>query len=242
MTKIRVCKPDDVPENGMKAYDVENGLKILVARAGDDYHAYPAICPHQEVCLDEGFYDGAILTCHQHLWQWDIKTGDPIGLAEERLEAYEVKVEDGELYVLQASALNATELFANVSAETRAELEKLTRRQECNSGDSLYQVGDPSDDLYVLEEGHIEFRLGLDDRTSAAGFMLRKGEVFGWAALLDNQRTRIARATCMEKSTVLRLNGKEVLRVLAADPASGYQVMRGLSNLITRYLTNTGEK
>ncbi len=93
----------------------------------------------------------------------------------------------------------------------------------------------------MLESGRIEFRVGRDDRSSAAGFMLRKGEVFGWAALLDNQRTRIACATCLEKSTVLRLPGKDVLRVLESDPASGYQVMRALSSLITRHLTNSGE-
>jgi toluene monooxygenase system ferredoxin subunit len=240
MSKIRVCKPSEIPANGMKAYDVEGGLKVLIANAGESYYAYQGICPHQEVCLDEGFYDGSVLTCHQHLWQWDIKTGDPIGLAEAPLEAYQVKVEDGEIYVMQSGALNAAELFANVSDETRGKLEKLARREECESGSSLYKVGDPTDDIYILESGRIEFLIGRDDRTSAAGFMLRKGEVFGWAALLENQPKRIAQATCLEKSAVLRLNGKEVLNVLASDPASGYLVMRTLSNLITRHLTTSG--
>jgi toluene monooxygenase system ferredoxin subunit len=72
--------------------------------------------------------------------------------------------------------------------------------------------------------------------------MLRKGEVFGWAALLDSQPRRIARATCLERSHVLHINGKQALRVLEGDPASGYVVMRRLSSLIARYLVSSGSK
>jgi toluene monooxygenase system ferredoxin subunit len=46
-----------------------------------------AICPHQEVALCEGLFDGTVLTCHQHLWQWDIRSGAPMGIAERRSSA-----------------------------------------------------------------------------------------------------------------------------------------------------------
>jgi toluene monooxygenase system ferredoxin subunit len=72
--------------------------------------------------------------------------------------------------------------------------------------------------------------------------MLCKGEVFGWAALLENHPKRIARAACVETSTLLRLKGEDVLRVLAEDPASGYLVMRQLSSLITKHLWSQGGK
>ena len=79
MNKIHVCKSSDIPSNGMKTYDVAGGLKVLIANAGESYYAYQGICPHQEVCLGEGIYDGSVLTCHQHLWQWDITTGEAVG-------------------------------------------------------------------------------------------------------------------------------------------------------------------
>jgi toluene monooxygenase system ferredoxin subunit len=72
--------------------------------------------------------------------------------------------------------------------------------------------------------------------------MLRKGEVFGWAALLDSQPQRIAKATCIEPSVLLRINGKQALKVLESDPAAGYVVMRRLSSLIARYLAPSGAK
>jgi toluene monooxygenase system ferredoxin subunit len=66
--------------------------------------------------------------------------------------------------------------------------------------------------------------------------------VFGWAALLESQPVRIAKATCIERSTLLRINGKRVLNVLEADPASGYLVMKRLSSLIARYLASSGAR
>jgi toluene monooxygenase system ferredoxin subunit len=106
----------------------------------------------------------------------------------------------------------------------------------------LYEVGDAADDLFVLDSGRVEFLIGRDERVSPAGFMLHKGEIFGWAALLDNQPRRIARATCLEKSQVLRINGREALRLLEADPASGHIVMRRLASLIAKYLSSSGSK
>src|SRR5258706_13058574 len=114
MSKTFVCPKSQVPPNGMVECAVDGRVKLLVANAGDDYFAYQAICPHQDVPLCEGLYDGAVLTCHQHLWQWDIRTGAPIGLAEAPLESFPVQVEGDSIYFVAQSALNAAELFTGI--------------------------------------------------------------------------------------------------------------------------------
>jgi toluene monooxygenase system ferredoxin subunit len=238
--KIQVCSVEDVPANGKKSFKTDDGPEILVANFNGGYYAYSDACPHQGTCLGEGFYDGAVLTCHKHLWQWDITTGKPIGLAEEPLEAYQVEIEDGILFVRPASPLRMAELFADISVSTQIKLEQLTRREEFEAGSVLYDIGDITDDLYILESGRVEFQFGRDDRTTAAGFILRKSEVFGWAALLEHQPVRIARAVCVEKSVLLRLNGAKAVQVLSANPESGYLVMRQLNTLITKHLTSAG--
>jgi toluene monooxygenase system ferredoxin subunit len=182
------------------------------------------------------------LTCHQHLWQWDIRTGAPMGLAEAPLESFSVQVEGDSIYVIAQGALNAAELFVGISAPSLAAIMAFAKKEEFSAGSALYDFGDPADDFFVLESGRVEFLIGRDERLSPAGFMLRKGEVFGWAALLENQPYRIARATCLEQSQLLRINGKQALQVLENDPASGYLVMRRLSSLIARYLASSGSK
>ena len=242
MSKKFVCPRNLVPANGMIECAVEDGTKLLVANAGDEYFAYQAICPHQDVALCEGLYDGAVLTCHQHLWQWDIRTGAAIGLAEAPLESFPVQVEGDSIYVVAQSALSAAELFSGISGQTLQGLTELAKTEEFDAGRALYDVGDPADDFFILESGRVEFLIGRDERVSPAGFMLRKGEVFGWAALLDNQPRRIARATSLDRSKVMRINGKAALRMLESDTASGYVVMRRLSSLIARYLVSSGSK
>lgn len=236
MTKKRVCRVEDVPANGLVEVEVKDGPRVVVANAGDAYFAAQAICPHQEVNLCEGLFDGKVLTCHMHLWQWDIRTGAPIGLAEAPLQTFDLTVEDGVIYLAAPSALGSSHLFRGVGEATLARLAELGEVEPHGAGSTLYDVGDAADDIYILEAGRVEFLLGHDKRTSPAGFVLQTGEVFGWAALLSGQPTRIARASCLENSSVLRINGKEVLKVLESDASAGFVVMRRLAELIARYL------
>ena len=242
MSRKFVCARSQVPANGLLECEAEGGVKLLVANAGADYFAYQAMCPHQDVPLCEGLYDGAVLTCHQHLWQWDIRTGAAIGLAEAPLESFPVQVDGDSIYVVSQSALNAAELFTGIAGETLGAIIALARKEEFGSGTTVYDIGDAAGDFFILESGRVEFLIGREERMSAAGFMLRKGEVFGWAALLENQPHRIARATCLEPSQLLRINGNQALELLAKDPAAGYLVMRRLASLIARYLASSGSK
>lgn len=94
-----VCPIASVPE-GLKQCDVAEDGAVLVLRSGEQIYACEAICPHLDTPLEEGLFDGAVLTCHQHLWQWNVAAGgEPQGLAEKPLQTYEVKCENGNLYV-----------------------------------------------------------------------------------------------------------------------------------------------
>ena len=92
----------EVPENGMKEFSVD-GVNVLVVNAGDGFFAYQALCPHEAVALEQGIHDGSVLTCLEHMWQFDLRTGAPLGDAEVGLKGYPLKEERGELYVELAS-------------------------------------------------------------------------------------------------------------------------------------------
>lgn len=243
MARRMVCRVADIPENGLKECDADGGLKLVVANAGGEFFGFQAICPHQEVPLCEGMFDGATLTCHMHLWQWDVRTGAPLGIAEAPLQRYPIEREGDALYLAaQNTALEVGELFNGLAGATLEKLIALTKKESLAAGAVLYRPGDPAEDFFVLDSGRIEFLLGRGERAAPGGFMLKKGEVFGWAALLEGTPARIASARCLEASSVLRLNGRAALRVLEGDPAAGFTVMRRLAALIARYLASSGAK
>ncbi len=93
-----VCRSDEVPANGMKEFAVD-GTRVLIVHTGDAFVAYQAMCPHEAVPLEQGIHNGCVLTCLEHLWQFDIKTGVPMGDAEKGLKGYRLREERGELYV-----------------------------------------------------------------------------------------------------------------------------------------------
>jgi nitrite reductase/ring-hydroxylating ferredoxin subunit/(2Fe-2S) ferredoxin len=94
----RVCAPADVPANGMREFAVD-AVGVLVVHTGDAFVAFQAMCPHEAVPLETGVHDGCTLTCLEHLWQFDLRTGAPMGDAQEGLKSYPLKEEQGQLYV-----------------------------------------------------------------------------------------------------------------------------------------------
>src|SRR5947207_3763954 len=130
MGKRLVCQVADVPENGLKECETDDGLKLVVANAGGDFYGFQASCPHQEAPLCEGLFDGSTLTCHMHLWQWDVRTGAPLGIAESPLQRYALEREGDALYLGgESSALDVGELFSGLSAATLEKLIALAKKE-----------------------------------------------------------------------------------------------------------------
>jgi toluene monooxygenase system ferredoxin subunit len=243
MAKRMICRVADVPENTLKECEAEGGLKLVVANAGGEFIGFQAMCPHQDVPLCEGLFDGATLTCHMHLWQWDVRTGAPLGVAEAPLQRYPLAREGDSLYLGgESTALDVGELFNGLAGGTLERLSSLAKKETHPAGALLYRPGDPAEDFFILDLGRIEFLVGRGDRAAPGGFMLKKGEVFGWAALFEGTPARIASARCLEDSSILRINGRSALRVLEGDPAAGFTVMRRLAVLIARYLASSGAR
>ena len=82
----------------MKEFSV-GGVNVLIVHTGTEYVAFPALCPHETIPLEQGIHDGSVLTCLEHMWQFDIQTGAPLGDAREGLRRYRLKDDGGELYV-----------------------------------------------------------------------------------------------------------------------------------------------
>jgi toluene monooxygenase system ferredoxin subunit len=72
---------------------------MLVVRGNEGFLVIPPSCPHMANPLADGFFDGCVLTCSKHLWQWSIPDGQPMGDAEKALLSYQSEARDGEIWV-----------------------------------------------------------------------------------------------------------------------------------------------
>ena len=74
------CTVADFSDEEMRECSVGE-QQVLLVRVGEEFITCPALCPHLDEPLVFGMVDGSVLTCTKHAWQWDLKTGDAIGLA-----------------------------------------------------------------------------------------------------------------------------------------------------------------
>jgi ABC-type nitrate/sulfonate/bicarbonate transport system permease component/CRP-like cAMP-binding protein len=101
----------------------------------------------------------------------------------------------------------------------------------------LYDVGDKADDIYIIVSGKVVHALEPGVHARRPEKTLGPGDVFGWAALLENYPSRLARAVCGEPVEIIRINGEELLRILESEPDAGDVVMSRFATMITRDYT-----
>lgn len=99
MAFTKVCTLEDVWEGEMECYEVDGQEVLLVGLEGGDVKAFQAVCPHQDIPLVEGQFDGKQLICRAHQWVFDACTGAGINPGDCRLASYPIKIEGEAVYV-----------------------------------------------------------------------------------------------------------------------------------------------
>jgi toluene monooxygenase system ferredoxin subunit len=99
MAYSRVCDVDAVWEGDMEEVQVDGHDVLLVWPQGGSLTAYQAMCPHQEVALIDGRFDGRTLTCRAHNWIFDACTGKGVNPSDCELSRYPLKIVDGQVLV-----------------------------------------------------------------------------------------------------------------------------------------------
>ena len=134
--------------------------------------------------------------------------------------------------MITAEALGNTDLFRDLPDQTLETITGFATSTTFEEGDNVYQLGDDADDLYFLDTGRIRFSLGVGNRPEASGSLISPGNIFGWAALLQEQPRRVATASCLEDSTLYVIPGEKILDLFDDEKAAGYLVMRRLATII----------
>ncbi|EWS65869.1 Toluene-4-monooxygenase system protein C [Hydrogenophaga sp. T4] len=110
MTFKKVCTLDDVWEGEMESFEVDGQDILLVCAEGGVIKAFQGMCPHQDIPLAEGKFDGKTVICRAHLWQFDACSGKGINPSDCALAEYPVKI-DGDDVLVQTEGVKP--LFAH---------------------------------------------------------------------------------------------------------------------------------
>ena len=135
-----------------------------------------------------------------------------------------------------AGLLREARFFSGLAAAPLERIARLGRVRSFPQDTRIYAVGDAVDNFYVLGEGMVRFTLGLGKRDTAAGDIIRRGDIFGWAPLVEGHERRIATAYCLTACEVVAIDGAALNRLMEADSALGYALLKKLAVLLTSEL------
>jgi nitrite reductase/ring-hydroxylating ferredoxin subunit len=83
----------------MAGVEVE-GKQILLSNLNGEVYAVDGVCTHEESRLAQGFMIEERVVCQLHLSQFDLRTGEVSNPpATEPLKRYNVKIEEGDIFV-----------------------------------------------------------------------------------------------------------------------------------------------
>ncbi len=134
--------------------------------------------------------------------------------------------------------LKQARFFSGLSKAQIARVVALARVRSFPQDTRIYTVGDAVDSFYVLADGMVRFTLGLGKRETSAGDIIRRGDIFGWAALVEGHKSRIATAYCLTACEVVAIGGDPLLALMDSDASIGYALMKKLAALLTSELTS----
>jgi 3-phenylpropionate/trans-cinnamate dioxygenase ferredoxin component len=96
---VRVASLDAVPPGTLLGVEV-GGHRVCLANAAGEICAFRNNCSHKDFPLDAGTLEDGQVTCAWHGARFDVRTGRALRLpAIKPIPTYEVKVEDGAIYV-----------------------------------------------------------------------------------------------------------------------------------------------
>jgi nitrite reductase/ring-hydroxylating ferredoxin subunit len=89
----------DIPaDRGLRVVIDEHEIGLFLVQG--DVRAIENACPHAGYPLCQGPFDGTVVVCPAHGWEFDLRTGaSPQDPGTPLIESYPVRIEDGTVYV-----------------------------------------------------------------------------------------------------------------------------------------------
>ena len=99
MAYTTICKHKNLLEGEMAGFTVDGKEVLVVWPDGGELKAYHGNCPHQQIALKRGQFNGRIVICPAHQWVFDANSGRGLQPQGCTLAEYPLRIEDGMVQV-----------------------------------------------------------------------------------------------------------------------------------------------
>ncbi|MFC1834641.1 Crp/Fnr family transcriptional regulator [Thermodesulfobacteriota bacterium] len=129
--------------------------------------------------------------------------------------------------------LPKSEVFKDLRQEAINEISEVAVEETYEEGSTLFAVGSPANNFYMLVQGSVQVTIGENSRKKYVVSNL--GETFGWSSLVGND-FYTAKAHCLTPTKVLKIDKSELEKVFDAHERSGRTFFRTLARQLGQRL------
>lgn len=132
--------------------------------------------------------------------------------------------------------IKQSDLLLGTSMDFVKKFMDISRMVSHAKGDILFHENDEARYFYILLNGHIKLSVGGGGQ--AVYDVAQNGEAFGWSSLIGRD-VYSASAECVDPTTLLVTDRRELGKVLEEDPANGIIFLKQLAATLGNRLMET---
>ncbi len=144
---------------------------------------------------------------------------------------------------ISAEELERFELLTGLPREALERIGELAQEEQRAEGDTLFAEGEPAMALYLLLDGKVSLekrvqlgRTGTARRATIGVF--GPGRAIGWSSVVAPY-LYTSSGICLEDTRVLAVPGPELRKLMAEQPAAGYELISRVASIIRARLTSS---
>jgi CRP-like cAMP-binding protein len=142
--------------------------------------------------------------------------------------------------MITTDTLSRFDLFKGLSESLLVEIAALSEEVSLKQGEFIFREGEKADKLHFLLNGSVALRVKLTSRPESVtvSFVSMPYQSFGWSGIVaPNHYT--SSAECDEDSNLLIIPAVPFMKLLEANPESGFKVMQRIAETIADRLRNS---
>ncbi len=142
--------------------------------------------------------------------------------------------------MISTQTLSQFNLFNGLPEPLLEEIGKISREVPVQKGEIVFREGEAADKLHFLLNGSVALRVKLTSRPESVtvSFVSTPYQSFGWSGIVAPFHYTSS-AECDEDSSLLIIPAEPFMKLLEANPESGFVVMRRITEIIADRLRNS---